>query len=286
MAVSSLSITSVNLYSEAARAGRGERRQRDAAHECAPCPPKASDRSGSALADAMRDAFAALGWSRAEETSESAGSAPQASSDEGGPSLDDAVAGFASALAQALKDVRRGESGGDGCGLGGRRWGHGRMHGMAPRIELLVVQMQAGATAPDAGTPAAPATTITAPAPAPEPMTTDTAPEAATEVAVAVAPAAAATPAVDTEAAAPDATEPLVVTPPPAPEEPGGLVDAFKKLLDSLRDNGVKIPADEQPADSLVRFLNQLAESLRGRTGASRFDTQPVFSGTFVRIVV
>jgi hypothetical protein len=285
MAVSSLSITSVNLYAEAARTGRGERRERDGSHDCAPCAPKPAGRA-SVLAEAMRDAFDALGWSRAD-TGAPTESAPAGSGSEAGPSLDDAVAGFASALAQALKDVRRGESGGEGCGSSGRRWHHSRIEGMAPRIEMLVVQLQAGAAPADEGAAASPSPApIAAPAPALEPMTIDGTPEAPAEALVA-------SPALPLEAAAPAAqaepageAAPLVVAAPPAPEEPGGLVDAFKNLLDSLRDNGVKIPADEGAADSLVRFLNQLAESLSSRTGASRFDTQPVFSGTFVRIVV
>lgn len=282
MAVSSLSITSVNLYAEAARTGRGERRERPASTECAPCAPPPQPR-GSKLADAMRDAFEALGWTQAEN-SEAPESVPSTES-EAGTSLDDAVAEFASALAQALKDVGRGGSRGDGCG--GRHGHHGRSHGMAPRIELLVVQVQAGAPAPaEAGE----ATPVALPAPAPEPVVVDTTPAVATEEQVAAAPAATEpAEAVATEPEAASATEqPLAVAPPPAPEAPGGLVDAFKKLLDSLRDNGVSIPEEEPVADALVRFLNQLAEGLRGSSAPapSRFDTQPVFSGTFVRIVV
>jgi hypothetical protein len=147
---------------------------------------------------------------------------------------------------------------------------------------MLVVQMQASTPEAEEVPSSSPATPRAAPAPAPEPMTIDQTPDVPASV-VAALPAP--TDAPDA-AEPPSADEPLAVAPPPSPERPGGLVEAFEQLLDSLRDSGVNIPAEESGANSLVRFLSQLAESLRGHAAPSRFDSMPVFSGTFVRIVV
>lgn len=285
MAVSSVSITQVNLYAEAARSGRGERRERPS-HDCEPCQPRPAAARANVLADAMRDAFEALGWSRTTDVAADADD--DAAPASGGPaaSLDEAMAGFATALAEALKDVRRSRSGGEGEGGGGRGWSRGM--GMAPRIEVLAVQVQISAGSPaEAAAPAPSPAPVAAPVsqlgpiepavlPVPvESVATAPAPAAEPDAAVAVAPAP-----------VPAADEPLIVAPPPAPEKPSTLVDAFKNLLDSLRDNGVRLGEADEPASTLlVRFLNQLADSLGARPGSSRFDTQPVFRGTFVSLV-
>lgn len=275
MAISSLSITSVNLYAAAAEAR--PRRERES------CEPRGEHGAGtkprergSVLADAMLGALQSLGWTRADgaEVAEAATSTPTSPSDS--RSVEHAVAEFAAALAGALRDLRRSERG-DGCREGhGHGGGHDRGHrgvgGMAPRIERLVVQLRSGAAAP-APQPADPPPVVAA-APLPEPVTVP-----ATNAPVAIEAGAA-------ESAAADVPEPetLTVAAPPAPEAPEGLVDAFKNLLDSLRDNGLKPPLEESASESLARFLKALADGLRPSAPGSRYDTMPIFYGTFVRI--
>lgn len=276
MAISSLSITSVNLYAAAAEAR--PRRERECCeprgeHGGGPMPRE----RGSVLADAMLGALQSLGWTRADSTEVAkAATAPAPTNAPDGTSVEDAVAEFAAALAGALRDLRRSERG-EGCREGrGHGGGHDRGHrgvgGMAPRIEMLVVQLRSGAAAPSPQ-PADPPPEVAA-ARLPEPV---------------AVPATAAPVAIEAEAAesaAADVPEPetLIVAAPPAPEAPEGLVDAFKNLLDSLRDNGLKPPLEESASESLARFLKALADGLKPSAPGSRYDTTPVFYGTFVRI--
>lgn len=278
MAISSLSITSVNLYAAAAEARpRRERESCESRGEHG-AGPKPRER-GSVLADAMLGALQSLGWTRADgaEVAEAAtATAPAPTSAPDGASVEDAVAEFAAALAGALRDLRRSERG-EGCREGrGHGGGHDRGHrgvgGMAPRIEMLVVQLRSGAAAP-APQPSDPPPLVAA-APLPEPVTT---------------PATAAPVAIEAEApesGVADVPEPetLIVAAPPAPEAPEGLVDAFQNLLDSLRDNGLKPPLEVSASESLARFLKALADGLKPSAPGSRYDTTPIFYGTFVRI--